>query len=164
MMTNIEDRYKQVKEQEERLQFAQFGYADAWRLGGVVARKALERHLPILCEIRLNALQVFRFVNDGAKRHNALWAERKFNTVDLLQRSSLRAYLMPSVGEDDLFSELQHFDRRHYALLGGGFPIKLRGTGMIGAIAVSGLAHEDDHALVVESMEEFLDVQEEEMI
>lgn len=148
--------YEIVTEQEERLQFERFSYNDAWTLGSIVARKARERNLPILCEIRINGFEVFRFVNEGAKLHNALWAERKFRTVELIQRSSLRALYMPAVGEDDLFSDLQHFDRGEYALLGGGFPIRLKGTGMIGSIAISGLPHTEDHELIVESMSEYL--------
>jgi len=39
-----------------------------------------------------------------------------------------------------------------YAVHGGGFPIILRGTGVVGAITVSGMAHEEDHLWVVEAI------------
>ena len=47
-------------------------------------------------------------------------------------------------------------DPNDYAFGGGGFPILLRGTGMIGVVAVSGLTHWEDHALVVRCIEAFL--------
>ena len=39
-----------------------------------------------------------------------------------------------------------------YASHGGAFPIALAGTGVIGAVTVSGLAQRDDHELVVETL------------
>ena len=39
-----------------------------------------------------------------------------------------------------------------YAAIGGGFPIALKGTGVIGAVACSGLPHEQDHQLLVDAL------------
>ncbi|HBY06457.1 MAG TPA: hypothetical protein DEH22_01190, partial [Chloroflexi bacterium] len=43
-----------------------------------------------------------------------------------------------------------------YAPHGGCFPIIIKGTGLVGTITVSGLAQEDDHRLVVETIREYL--------
>lgn len=43
-----------------------------------------------------------------------------------------------------------------YGLLGGGFPILLRETGIIGTIAVSGLWHEENHRLIIRTLNEYL--------
>lgn len=44
-----------------------------------------------------------------------------------------------------------------YVLSGGGFPIRLRDVeGLVGVIAVSGLQMEDDHQVIVETVEEFI--------
>ena len=55
-----------------------------------------------------------------------------------------------AVRRDDLPTHL-------YAAAGGGFPIRVTGVGVVGAVTVSGLAQEDDHALVVEALRTFLD-------
>jgi uncharacterized protein (UPF0303 family) len=46
-----------------------------------------------------------------------------------------------------------------YAAHGGGFPIVLRGTGLIGTVVASGLPQREDHAMVVAALAEALGVQ-----
>jgi uncharacterized protein (UPF0303 family) len=43
-----------------------------------------------------------------------------------------------------------------YAPHGGGFPLTVAGTGPVGVAIVSGLPQQDDHALIVECLEEFI--------
>jgi uncharacterized protein (UPF0303 family) len=43
-----------------------------------------------------------------------------------------------------------------YSAHGGSFPVHVEGSGLVGAVTVSGLTQEDDHALVVECVREFL--------
>lgn len=44
-----------------------------------------------------------------------------------------------------------------YAIHGGGFPVRVKGVdGVVGVIVVSGLKQEDDHQVVVEVVEEFI--------
>lgn len=44
-----------------------------------------------------------------------------------------------------------------YADHGGGFPIMVRGVGVIGTVVVSGLAQQDDHMAIVDVLAEVLD-------
>lgn len=44
-----------------------------------------------------------------------------------------------------------------YAIHGGGVPVRVRGVeGVVGVVVVSGLKQEDDHQVVVETVEEFI--------
>ena len=60
-----------------------------------------------------------------------------------------------------LKAQKQTLDQRYfvseldYAVHGGCFPLIVRGTGIIGTVTVSGLAQEDDHAIVVEVLGQY---------
>ena len=45
---------------------------------------------------------------------------------------------------------------RHYVLAGGGFPVTVKGAGVIGVIAVSGLPEREDHGIIVEVLATYL--------
>ena len=45
-----------------------------------------------------------------------------------------------------------------YVLAGGGFPITVKGVGVVGGIGVSGLPEREDHAVIVEALCEHLGV------
>ena len=50
------------------------------------------------------------------------------------------------------FSDRYNLPEADYAAHGGCFPIHIAGTGIIGAITVSGLTQREDHNLVVEAL------------
>ena len=83
-----------------------------------------------------------------------LWLARKRNAVELTEGSSLRMFAeMEAAGQTFADRKLCGDD---YAA-GGGFPIALRGTGVIGSICVSGFDdHLDDHQLVINTLAEYL--------
>ena len=58
----------------------------------------------------------------------------------------------------DYEAALAGMDEADYAAIGGGFPIIVAGTGVVGAVACSGLPHEMDHQLLVDAICQILDV------
>jgi uncharacterized protein (UPF0303 family) len=50
------------------------------------------------------------------------------------------------------FADRYNLPDADYAPHGGSFPIHIAGTGIIGAITVSGLTQREDHNLVVEAL------------
>jgi uncharacterized protein (UPF0303 family) len=102
--------------------------------------------MPLGIEIFLNGLEVFRFFPDGITRNHELWLKRKRNSVEFQEMSTWRLKMMAEMKNETLESWL--VDPAEYVLGGGGYPIKLRGTGMVGSICVSGYPDIHDHEMV----------------
>jgi len=81
---------------------------------------------------------------------------RKFNLTRDMELSSL-LYTMRLLKSKQTL-EGKGMNPRYYALSGGGFPIRVSETGMIGVVVVSGLPHLADHDFVVESISRFLKI------
>ena len=145
----------QLQQQEQQLQFPSFSNADAVAIGMDLYETAKERNLPITIDIMRNGQQLFHLSMPGTSPDNDQWVIRKCKLVNRFQASSFRvATGLRSLGMTlEERYELSHYE---YAAHGGCFPIIIRDTGMVGTITVSGLAQEDDHALVVEAITKFL--------
>lgn len=145
----------QLQQQEQQLQFPSFSNADAVAIGMDLYETAKERNLPITIDIMRNGQQLFHLSMPGTSPDNDQWVIRKCKLVNRFQASSFRVGTeLRSLGMTlEERYELSHYE---YAAHGGCFPIIIRDTGMVGTITVSGLAQEDDHALVVEAIAKFL--------
>ena len=145
----------QLQQQEQQLQFPSFSNADAVAIGMDLYETAKERNLPITIDIMRNGQQLFHLSMPGTSPDNDQWVIRKCKLVNRFQASSFRVGTeLRSLGQTlEERYELSHYE---YAAHGGCFPIIIRDTGMVGTITVSGLAQEDDHALVVEAITKFL--------
>ncbi|MFI6762323.1 heme-degrading domain-containing protein [Micromonospora sp. NPDC050417] len=146
----------ELQEQEERLQFDRFDHDDAWDLGNRLVGLARERSLAVTVDIRRGDHQLFHCALPGTSPDNDDWIERKIRVVRRFGHSS---YLVGQTYRDrgTTFEEQSHLETAQYAAHGGCFPIILRGTGPVGTVTVSGLPQLDDHRLVVEAIELFLD-------
>lgn len=140
--------------QEEAFQFDRFTREDALQLGLKLHENAKKYGGGVAIEITINGLSVFRYVPEGAGRNNLDWLARKANTVTVFGRSSLG--VMAQFEAAGITAADEKLDERAFALGGGGFPLKIRGTGVIGVIAVSGLPHLDDHQLIVDTLRQVL--------
>lgn len=146
---------EKYKKQEQELQFDSFSNEDAWVLGNMFVERAKRDKLPIAIDITLAGNQLFRYSFEGATPYNELWIKRKQTTVMMQRMSSIRfgANLRSEgrrIGIECLLDPFEH------AVCGGGFPLKLKNTGVVGCIAVSGLPDVDDHQLIVDVITEFL--------
>ena len=146
---------EELKQQEQELQFASFSNEDAVTIGLDLYRMAKERNLPITIDITRNGQQLFHLAMPGTSADNDQWIIRKCRLANRFQMSSLRMSM--ELREMGMTLE-ERYEVSHYefAAHGGCFPILIKDTGMIGTITVSGLASEEDHALVVEAVRNFL--------
>lgn len=141
----------EVVAQEERLQFSTFSPDDAWMLGSRLRALGVERGLAITIDIALGEQRLFHCALPGTSAHNGAWIERKKATVREFGTSSYLVGLRTTRG-GSVFETVPWIDPLRYAGHGGGFPITIRGTGVVGTITVSGQPQEVDHALIVEAL------------
>ncbi|GCD37424.1 UPF0303 protein [Streptomyces chrestomyceticus JCM 4735] len=149
---------RELEEQERRLVLDRFGNEDAWRLGCLLADLARERGAAVTVDIRRGAQQLFHCALPGTSADNDAWIERKRRVVERYAESS---YLVGARfrAKGRTFEESSRLDPDRYAAHGGAFPVRLRGTGVVGTVAVSGLPQGDDHALVVDALGRYIEQQ-----
>jgi len=151
----MEDILKQLLEQEQELQFANFNEETAWQIGNQMVEQCKQAELPIAIDITMGSRQLFHASLKGASADNDEWVKRKVQLVYRFGHSSFyMGQLLKSKGKSIEQSYL--LPEGEYAPHGGCFPVIVRGTGMVGTITVSGLPQEEDHKLVVESIRTFL--------
>ena len=140
---------------EQELTFSSFSSADAFRLGELINEESAKYPAPLATEIVINGLVVYRYFQAGALPDSELWLERKRNAVELMQMASLRFGCWLEENGETLESRKLNPD--DFAPGGGGMPIILKGTGVIGSVCVSGEPnHLDDHAIVTTAMKRLL--------
>jgi len=152
---SLEDDLHRVALQEQRLQFDQFGPAQAWELGHRLKATAENRQICVAIDISTPAQQLFHFAMPSTTPNNADWIRRKRNTVFRFYRSSFGIGLQMQQRQTTLVAAYD-LPAGDYADAGGGFPIAVKGTGCIGAVTVSGLPQREDHRFVVGVLAEIL--------
>ncbi|MBC2863558.1 heme-degrading domain-containing protein [Streptomyces mexicanus] len=147
---------EELQEQERRLVFDRFTHDDAWALGTLLVELARERRAPVAVDIHRAGQQLFHAALPGSTPDNDAWIARKRRVVE---RYGCASYLVGARfrAKGTTFEESSRLDPDTYAAHGGSFPITVRDVGVIGAVTVSGLPQVEDHRLVVEALEKFLD-------
>lgn len=149
---------EQLLAQEETLQFTEFDEGIALQIGLWVVEYAKENKLPIVVDIRRGAHQLFHVSLPGTTVGNDGWVERKARLVNHLKHSSFYlGQLLKSEGVT--MEEKWQLSDKEYAPFGGCFPIIIKGEGIIGTIAISGLPQDKDHALAVKAIKNYLESQ-----
>lgn len=148
---------KLYEKQEQMLVFKHFSNKDALDVGLLLIEEAQNREASIAIDITINGYQVFRYGFDCTNLHNDKWLRRKINTVNTVHKSSLHVgQILEEAGE--CIDKDWYLKADDYAYLGGGFPVHLVGTGVIGSICVSGLPHEQDHQIIIDVLKKYLKV------
>jgi uncharacterized protein (UPF0303 family) len=145
----------QLLQQEQELQFASFDETTAWQLGCQLVERAQKAGLPVVIDIMRGTHQLFHASLRGSSADNDEWVKRKVRVVYRFEHSSFYiGQLLKSRG--DSIEKNYLIPESEFAPHGGSFPIIIRGSGVIGAITVSGLPQEEDHKLVVEGISDYL--------
>ena len=147
---------EKVKVHETLLVFEHFERQNAWELGNLIRNKLEHEGAFAAIDIRRGEDCWFFTSMPGAGPANADWARRKRNLVNLVEMSSYRMNLEMQAGSQ-LF-DLMKLDGRDHVAAGGCFPIRVKGSGVVGTVTVSGLPQRDDHRVVIEAISEYLGV------
>jgi len=151
----VAEDIERIKRQEAALVFDAFDEAVAFEIGSAIRARALAENLPIVIDIRTFDRPLFYAAMPGSNASNLDWARRKTNVVRRFLRSTYRMVLEQQ-RPDRTFKVGEGLDIADYVLAGGGFPVAVKGAGVIGAIAVSGLPEREDHGVVVDALASFL--------
>jgi uncharacterized protein (UPF0303 family) len=146
---NTEDDIERVKRQEHDLVLPAFDEAVAYEIGSAIRARALTEGLSLVVDIRTWDRQLFFAATPGTSADNAEWVRRKVNSVRRFQRASYRLVL--ERGEAP-FSEQSGASAADYVIAGGGFPIRVPGAGIVGALTISGLPGRHDHRVAVDAL------------
>lgn len=153
-MEATEETLAALLREEETIQFSEFANETAWRIGSRLVELASERELGVTIDICRNGQQLFHCALAGTAPDNDEWIKRKNRVVNRYGHSSLYVG-MRYRSQGTTFEEKSWLDPNEYAAHGGAFPIIIARVGVVGTVTVSGLAQEDDHALVVSVLREF---------
>ena len=155
-MNQYEKTLKIIEQQENELQFTEFSNDDALTIGNILVALAGKENLAVTIDITRFGQQLFHYAFNGTSADNDRWIKGKIKIACLMNHSSYYCELYfknrGTTIEDDF-----HLPHTEYLPYGGCFPIMIANTGMIGTISVSGLASEDDHALVIKAISQYMD-------
>ena len=132
-----------IRRQEELLQFDSFTNADAWELGRLMVEEIRARGIELaVCIRKVNGNIVFQYATDGTNLNNQRWMMRKYHTVAYMETSSLLATVMSHITGERITTH--GLSDGEYVLCGGGFPVRIKGSGITMVVTVSNLPHEKE--------------------
>jgi uncharacterized protein (UPF0303 family) len=155
---NIDKLSAIVEKQEELLRFPKFSRKDAWGLGNEAVKIVLEKGYPMSVNIRLlSGLTIFQYLAEGSTADNQGWMDKKFHTVRDFEKSTL-LFTMGLLKHNQKNLVERGLDPSYYVWGGGGFPIRIKDSGIQAIFTVSGLPGLEDHAVLVNAASAFLKV------
>jgi uncharacterized protein (UPF0303 family) len=130
------------------LSLPRFAEAEALVLGQLML--SLAEGLPVVINIRTADRTLFHAALPGAAPLNDLWALRKSNVALAFQ---LPSFLVGQRHAEKGNLAVHGLNEAQYADHGGAVPIKVDGVGVVACATVSGLPQAEDHALVVQALQ-----------
>lgn len=150
-----ENLLKEILAQENEIQFSYFNNQTAWELGSLLKNVADKSGAAIAIEVYAFEHVLFSYFMPGTNKDNHEWIRRKRQSVIRFGHSSYYQGQYSLFKNRD-FEAQPHIDPKEYCAHGGSFPIRIKNSGVIGAVTVSGLAQEIDHQLAIDAMREVI--------
>lgn len=142
-----------LEAEHTELELERFDRGDAWRLGSLIAEKALQESYPVAIDVRTSAGVLFHASMPGATADNDEWVARKAATALRFETSTALLEARAATDDRDMFAD-GWLDPVKYTISGGAVPIRVKGVGVVAVATVSGLPSADDHDTVVQALKE----------
>lgn len=117
---------------------------DAIDIGLLAVKHAREQRLAIALEVHRAGRVVFRAALPGSTPDNDRWLTAKARVVESFHHSTLFERVRHEESNIDFYAATG-LSPETFAAHGGGVPLAIKGTGVIGALIVSGLPQVEDH-------------------
>jgi len=154
-MGEYDELLKELRQQEEDIQFTSFSNDTALAVGMALVQAARDKGKAVTVDITRGGQQLFHFAMAGTSIDNGEWVKRKNRVVNRFGHSSFYMGIsLKNVGQT--IEEKYLLSESDYAAHGGAFPLIIKGVGVVGTITVSGLPQQEDHELVVSTLKRFL--------
>ena len=154
-MTTGDLRSADLLTQEDELALDHFDLGDAIGLGETALALARESGHPVLIEVRHGERIAFRAALPGTTADNDDWLERKRRVVRRFEHSTMAIRVRYEEQGTD-FNTATALVETEYAAHGGGWPVRVRGVGVVGFLGISGLPQVQDHELIVATLRAFI--------
>jgi len=128
---------------------------DAVDIGLLAVKYARNRELPIALEVHRAGSVLFRAALNGSRPQNDRWLTRKARVVADFHHSTLYERVIHEENGSDFYTATG-LSPEIYAAHGGAVPLAVAGTGVVGALIVSGLPQVDDHRFAIEILDRYL--------
>ncbi|WP_455852467.1 heme-degrading domain-containing protein [Pantoea endophytica] len=142
-------------QQEAEHRLPQFDFDLAWQIGQSIQQRAREYNAPVAIEVYAFGQVLFLAALPGSAPENLEWMRRKRNTVLLTGHSSMYVGLFNDQ-KGERMAQQGYTRQEDYTDHGGSFPLLTSQGAIIGAVTISGLPSEDDHALALWGINQLL--------
>jgi uncharacterized protein (UPF0303 family) len=146
-----------LRAQERALVMLAFDEQAAYSLGIALRAKCAAVGAPVVIDIRSASRRLFFAALPSSAADNDDWARRKGNVVLRRHESSMLAGEILKSENRSQWPDAA-LDVKDFALHGGGFPVRVRGAGVVASIAISGLPSHQDHDMIVTTLAEHLGI------
>ena len=152
---DIQKMLQQIAQDEQDVVMTSFNAENAWELGCLMVQRAKEQGVKLTISIDVNGQKLFYYAFDGTHLNNESAVARKSRVAHVFRCCSMRVFLELLASGGSIADRGR--DPKDHLAMGGAVPIRLKDSGMIGTVCVSGLAHPDDHRFVIDAMKAYLD-------
>ncbi len=152
------ENLKELLTQEDEIQFHYFNNSTAWELGSFIKATAEAMSVSVAIEVYAFGQVVFSYAMPGTANDHQDWLLRKRQSVLRFGHSSYFQGQYNAAKNRD-FEAIPYLDPKEYCAHGGSFPIRIKNSGVIGTVTVSGLPQETDHQLAIDGLRHVLNQQ-----